>query len=133
VTDLIGGQVDLSFATVGSVLPHIKSGKLTALAVASRQRSALLPQVPTFEEVGIKGFVIDTWYGLLAPAGTPVEALRVLTREANDFARSPAVRERLAGAGLEPQGVCGEPFVAQIAREIDANTRIARELNLKTE
>jgi tripartite-type tricarboxylate transporter receptor subunit TctC len=70
VTDLIGGQVDLSFATVGSVLPHIKSGKLTALAVAARQRSVLLPQVPTFDEAGVKGFVVDTWYGLMAPAGT---------------------------------------------------------------
>jgi tripartite-type tricarboxylate transporter receptor subunit TctC len=133
VTDLMGGQVDLSFATVGSVLPHLKSGKLTALAVASRQRSALLPQVPTFEEVGVKGFVIDTWYGLLAPAGTPVEPIRVLTREAYQFAQSAAVRERLAGAGLEPQGICGAPFAAQLAREIDANTRIARELNLKVE
>jgi tripartite-type tricarboxylate transporter receptor subunit TctC len=133
VTDLLGGQVDLSFATVGSVLPHIRSGKLTALAVASRQRSALLPQVPTFDEVGVKGFVIDTWYGLLAPAGTPPEALRVLTREAQGFAQSTAMRERLAGAGLEPQGLCGEPFATQIAHEIDANTRIARELNLKAE
>lgn len=133
VTDLLGGQVDLSFATVGSVLPHIRSGKLTALAVASRQRSALLPQVPTFDEVGVKGFVIDTWYGLLAPAGTPPEALRVLTREAQGFAQSTAVRERLAGAGLEPQGLCGEAFATQVAHEIDANTRIARELNLKAE
>lgn len=133
VTDLLGGQVDLSFATVGSVLPHIRSGKLTALAVASRQRSALLPQVPTFDEVGVKGFVIDTWYGLLAPAGTPPEALRVLTREAQAFAQSAAVRERLAGAGMEPQGLCGEAFATQIAHEIDANTRIARELNLKAE
>lgn len=133
VTDLIGGQVDLSFATVGSVLPHLKSGKLKALAVASRQRSALLPEVPTFEEAGVKGFVIDTWYGVLAPAGTPAAALQVLTREATEFSRSAAARERLASAGLEPGGVCGEPFSAQIAREIEANTRLARELNLKVE
>ncbi|WP_128000796.1 Bug family tripartite tricarboxylate transporter substrate binding protein [Piscinibacter defluvii] len=133
VTDLIGGQVDLSFATVGSVLPHLKSGKLKALAVASRQRSALLPEVPTFEEAGVKGFVIDTWYGVLAPAGTPAEALRVLSREAAEFARSEPARERLASAGLEPGGVCGEAFAAQIVREIDANTRLARDLNLKVE
>lgn len=133
VTDLIGGQVDISFATVGSVLPHIRSGKLKALAVASRQRSALLPEVPTFEEAGVKGFVIDTWYGLLAPAGTPAEALRVLTREAGEFVRSAPMRERLAGAGLEPGGVCGDAFAAQIGREIDANTRLARQLNLKVE
>lgn len=133
VADLLGGQVDVSFATVGSVLPLIKSGKLTALAVASRQRSALLPQVPTFDEVGVKGYVIDTWYGLLAPARTPDEAIRVLTREATEFAQSAAVRERLAGAGLEPQGLCGEPFAAQLAREVDSNTHLARDLNLKAE
>lgn len=133
VTDLLGGQVDLSFATVGSVLPHLKSGKLRALAVASRQRSALLPDVPTFEEAGVKDFVVDTWYGLLAPAGTPADVLRVLTREATEFSRSPAVRERLAGAGLEPGGVCGDAFAQQIAREIESNTRVARELNLKAE
>ncbi len=133
VTDLLGAQVDLSFATVGSVLPHLKSGKLKALAVASRQRSALLPDVPSFEEAGVKGFVVDTWYGLLAPAGTPADALRTLTREAGDFVRSTAMRERLAGAGLEPGGLCGETFAAQINLEIEANARIARELNLKVE
>lgn len=133
VTDLIGGQVDLSLATVGSVLPHIRAGKLKALAVASRQRSALLPEVPTFEEAGVKGFVVDTWYGLLAPSGTPADALRTLTREATEFTRSAAVRERLAGSGLEPAALCGEAFAAQIVREIDANTRLARELNLKAE
>jgi tripartite-type tricarboxylate transporter receptor subunit TctC len=92
VTDLIGGQVDFSFATVGSVLPHIKSGKLTALGVASRERSALLPQVPTFDEAGVKGFVVDTWYALLAPAGTPADALQ------SSSARLPssAVRPRCA-------------------------------------
>jgi tripartite-type tricarboxylate transporter receptor subunit TctC len=133
VTDLIGGQVDLSFATLGSVLPHLKSGKLRALAVASRQRSALAPDVPTFDEAGVKGFVIDTWYGLLAPAGTPPDVLRSLTREATEFARSPTTRDRLAGAGLEPGNSCGEPFAAQIVREIDANARLARELNLKAD
>lgn len=133
VTDLLGGQVDVSFATVGSVLPHLKAGRLKALAVASRQRSSLLPEVPTFEEAGVKGFVIDTWYGLLAPAGTPPEAVRLLTREATEFSRSAAMRERLAGAGLEPSSVCGDAFAAQIGREIEANTRIAKELNLKAE
>jgi tripartite-type tricarboxylate transporter receptor subunit TctC len=133
VTDLLGGQVDLSFATVGSVLPHLKSGKLTALAVASRQRSALLPQVPTFEEAGVKGFVVDTWYGLIAPAGTPADVLHRLEQEATAFGRTQAMGERLLAAGLEPQTVCGDAFAAQIGREVEANTRLARELNLKAE
>lgn len=133
VSDLMGGQVDASFATLGSVLPHLKSGKLRALAVASRQRSALAPDVPTFEEAGVKGFIVDTWYGLLAPAGTPAEALQALTRQATEFARSPAVRERLATAGLEPASVCGEAFAAQIGREIEVNRKVAQALNLKVE
>lgn len=133
VTDLIGGQVDLSFATVGSVLPHIKSGKLVPIAVASRQRSALLPQVPTFEEAGLKGFVVDTWYGVMAPAGTPPDAVRALEREAAAFGKSPEVRERLEAAGLEPQSTCGDDFAKQIAQEVVSNTRLAQELGLKAE
>jgi tripartite-type tricarboxylate transporter receptor subunit TctC len=133
VTDLIGGQVDLSFATVGSVLPHLKTGRLTALAVAAPQRSALLPQVPTFEEAGVKNFAIDTWYGLLAPAGTPAAVLRRLGKEAQEFGRSALVRERLISAGLEPSTLCGEAFATQIRREIAANTRLARELNLSAD
>lgn len=133
VTDLLGGQLDLAFATLGSVLPHLKSGKLHALAVASRQRSALVPDVPTFEEAGLKGYTIDTWYGLLAPAGTPPEVLRLLVKEAQAFAQSPAVRERLATAGLEPSSLCGDAFAVQLAREVDNNTRLARALNLKLE
>lgn len=133
VTDLIGGQVDMSFATVGSVLPHIKSGKLFPIAVASRQRSALLPQVPTFEEAGLKGFVVDTWYGLMAPAGTPPDILRSLEREAAAFGKAPEVRERLEAAGLEPQSTCGDTFAKQIAQEIVSNTKLAQELGLKAE
>ena len=133
VSDLMGGQVDPSFATLGSVMPHLKSGKLLALAVASPRRSSLLPQVPTFDEAGVKGCCIDTWYGLLAPAGTAPEALRSLTREAEAFTLSAAARERLASAGLEPQAVCGDASAAQLARELDTNTRLTRELNLKVE
>lgn len=133
VVDLLGGQVDLMLATLGSVLPHIQSGRLTALAVASRQRSNLLPTVPTFEEAGVKGYVVDTWYGVLAPAATPPEALQALTQQATAFAQSPAVREKLATAGLEPQATCGTAFAAQIKRDIDVNTRLARDLNLKAE
>ena len=133
VTDLMGGQIDLSFATVGSVLPHIKSGKLVALAVASRQRSALLPQVPTFEESGVKNFYVDTWYGMLAPAGVSADVVKTLEREATEFGRSAVVRDRLQSAGLEQHTICGEAFATQINDEITTNTRLAKELGLKAE
>ena len=133
IADLLGGQVDLSFATLGSVLPHIRSGRLVALAVASRERSALLPQVPTFDEAGVKNFVVDTWYGVLAPAGVGGEAYERIAREAAAFGRAPEVRERLAATGLEPHTLCGEAFAAQIRREIASNTALGRELNLRLE
>ncbi len=133
VTDLIGGQIDLMMATVGSVLPHIQAGKLVALAVASPARSALLPQVPTFDEAGLKGLVVDTWYGLLAPAGTPAPVLATLERQVADFHKNAQVRERLLAAGLEPSHSCGAAFGAQITREIAANARLAQDLGLKAD
>jgi tripartite-type tricarboxylate transporter receptor subunit TctC len=131
VTDLMGGQVDSSFATLGSVLPQVQSGKLHALAVASPQRSPLLPDVPTFEESGIKGYSADAWYGLLAPAGTPPEIVAKLTKASADFARAPATAEKLRGLGMQPQNTCGSAFTAQLDGEIKAATKTARELNLK--
>jgi tripartite-type tricarboxylate transporter receptor subunit TctC len=131
VTDLMGGQVDSSFATLGSVLPQVQSGKLRALAVASPQRSPLLPDVPTFEESGVKGYSADAWYGLLAPAGTPAEIVAKLTKASADFARAPATAEKLRGLGMQPQNNCGGAFTAQLEGEIKAATKTARELDLK--
>ena len=133
VTDLMGGQVDSSFATLGSVLSQVQSGKLHALAVASPQRSPLLPDVPTFEESGVKGYTADAWYGLLAPANTPLEVLATLTRISSDFARAPATAEKLRGLGMQAQNTCGGAFTAQLDGEIKAATRTARELNLSLE
>ncbi|MBO1114767.1 Bug family tripartite tricarboxylate transporter substrate binding protein [Bordetella petrii] len=133
VTDLMGGQVDSSLATLGSVLPQIQSGKLTALAVAAPSRSALLPDVPTFDEAGVKGYAADAWYGLLAPAGTPPEALAALQQAATDFAQSADSASKLRSLGMAPQNTCGSAFAAQLAREIDANGALARELGLRAD
>lgn len=133
ITDLMGGQIDLSFATAGSVLPYLKSGKLVALAVASKQRSALLPGVPTFQEAGVKGFVVDTWYGVLAPAGTPPDVVKALELQATEFGKSASVRDRLQTAGMEAQTVCGDAFAQQIVNEITINAKLAQEYGLKAE
>lgn len=132
-TDLMGGQVDSSFATLGSVLTQVQSGKLTALAVAAPKRSALLPDVPTFEEVGVKGYTADAWYGLLAPAKTPPEVLAVLRRAATGFAQAPATQEKLRSLGMEAQNTCADAFGAQLAREVKLYGELARTLDLKTE
>lgn len=133
VTDLMGGQVDSSFATLGSVLPQIQAGKLTALAVAAPQRSSLLPQVPTFEEAGVKGYRADAWYGLLAPAGTPPAVIATLQKTAQAFVQAPATQEKLKGLGMEAQSVCGSAFGDQLQREVKSYTQLARELDIKAE
>jgi len=133
VTDLMGGQVDSSFATLGSVLPQVQAGKLKALAVAAPRRSPLLPQVPTFEEAGIRGYRADAWYGLLTPAGTPPAVLAVLQKTAQAFVQAPATQQKLRDLGMEGQNVCGAAFGEQLQHEVTAYSQMARELDLKTE
>jgi tripartite-type tricarboxylate transporter receptor subunit TctC len=133
VIDLIGGQVDSSFATLGSVMTQVQAGKLTALAVSSSQRTPLLPGVPTFAEAGVKGYAADAWYGLLAPANTPAATVAALQRVASDFARAPATLEKMNSLGMDAQSLCGAPFTAQMEREVSSYSQLARELNLKTE
>jgi tripartite-type tricarboxylate transporter receptor subunit TctC len=130
VTDLVGGQLDSSFATLGSVLPQIQAGKLTPIAVAAARRTPLLPNVPTFQEAGVKGYQDDAWYGLLAPAGTPRPVLDALEKAARSF-DAPASAEKLHGLGLDAQDVCGAAFGTQLQHEVQVNTKLAKELNLK--
>ena len=133
INDLMAGQVDLSFATLASVLPQIKSGKLTALAVASDQRSPFLPDVPTFEESGIHGYSADAWYGVLAPAETPENIQDKLRTVFESFAKEPETITRLATMGLQPQSVCGDAFTKLLDNEVTLNLKLARELDLKIE
>ncbi len=133
VTDLMGGQLDSSFATLGSVLQQIKAGKVTALAVASSKRSALLPQIPTFAEAGGGSYSADAWYGVLAPAGTARAIVQSLERVASDFAKSDAAAEKLRGLGLDADATCGGVFLSQIEREVTTYTKLARDLDLKAE
>ncbi|WP_029414232.1 Bug family tripartite tricarboxylate transporter substrate binding protein [Acidovorax radicis] len=133
VTDLMGGQLDSSFATLGSVLPQIKSGKLTALAVASPKRSSLLPDVATFAEAGGGKYSADAWYGVLAPAGVPDAVVQKLERAAVDFAKSATAVDKLRGLGLDADSSCGTAFAAQVEREVATYTQIAKDLDLKAE
>lgn len=133
VTDLMSGQVDASFASLGSVLPHILSGKLQALAISSPQRSAQLPLVPTFEESGVKGYSADAWYGVLAPEGLPLPVQKLLEQEAQNFGKSAPQADKLRALGMVPHVVCGERFANQVARDAAIYTEIARDLNLKAD
>ena len=133
IADVMAGQVMASFASLGSVLPSIKSGKLLALAVASPQRVSALPQVPTFEESGIKGYRADAWYGVLAPAQTPEDVLKKLQTEVSRFVVSSAGADRLQQLGMDPMLSCGDEFDRQIAAETKHWSQLARQLKISDE
>jgi tripartite-type tricarboxylate transporter receptor subunit TctC len=133
VTDLIGGQLDSSFATLGSVLQQIQAGRLTALAIAMPKRAAQLPNVPTFAEAGVRGYAADAWYGLLAPAGTPTAVLQLLEKASRQFTEIPATNTKFQAIGMQTNSVCGSAFAQQLEREIKTYTKLANDLNLKAE
>ncbi|SOE06181.1 Tripartite-type tricarboxylate transporter, receptor component TctC [Variovorax sp. YR752] len=113
-TDLLGGQVDMSFDTLTPLVPHIKGGKLRALAVTTAKRSSTLPDVPTLAEAGIKDFNQGTWFGILAPAGTPKEIVAKLNAEMVKIIQSPEFKKRMEDIGAEPVGDTPLQMAAQI-------------------
>ncbi|HQQ71399.1 MAG TPA: tripartite tricarboxylate transporter substrate binding protein [Alicycliphilus sp.] len=122
-TDLLGGQISMSFDTITPVLPHIKAGKLRALAVTTAKRSVALPDVPTLDEAGLKGFDIGTWFGILAPAGTPKDVVARLNADMVKIIHSPDFRKKMDDIGAEAIGNTPE----QMARQIrDDTARFAK-------
>ncbi len=116
--DMVGGTMDVMFDNLPSALPHIKSGKLTALAVTSRQRSAVLPDVPTVEQAGgLKGFDATSWFGLLAPAGTPPDIVSRIQQEVSKSLNTPAMKEKMLSQGAIPSGNTPAEFAAHIDAE----------------
>ncbi len=116
--DLIGGTMDLMFDNLPSALPQIKAGKLKALAVTSAQRSAAIPELPSIAEAGpVKGFDASSWFGLLAPAGTPADIVNRLQQESAKAMGAPALKERLLSQGAIPSGMPPAEFAAYIAAE----------------
>ncbi len=118
--DLMGGSMDLMFDNLPSAMPHIRSGKLKALAVTSAARSPALPDVPTVAEAGgkaLEGFEASSWFGLLAPAGTPAEAVQRVGQETAKALATPAIKERLQAQGALPSGIGSVEFAKFIAAE----------------
>jgi tripartite-type tricarboxylate transporter receptor subunit TctC len=116
-TDLLGGQILMSFDTITPVLQHIKGGKLRALAVTTATRSPALPDVPTLEEAGLKGFNIGTWFGVLAPAATPKDIVTRLSSEMMAIIASPEFIKRMDEIGAQPIGNKPAEMAQQIANE----------------
>ena len=134
VTDLIAGNMNVMFDNLPSALPHIKSGRLKALAVTSRTRSPALPNVPTIEEAaGLKGFDASSWFGLFAPAGTPRAIVDKVQADVAKALAQPEVRERFVAQGADPGGNTPDQFAAFIRAETEKWTRVVKFSNAKVD
>jgi tripartite-type tricarboxylate transporter receptor subunit TctC len=132
--DLIGGTMDLMFDNLPSALPQIKAGKLKALAVTSAQRSAAVPDLPTIAEAGpLKGFEASSWFGLLAPAGTPADIVNRVQQESAKAMSTPALKERLLSQGAIPGGMPPAEFAAYIAAETTKWAKVVKTSGAKVD
>jgi tripartite-type tricarboxylate transporter receptor subunit TctC len=133
VTDLLGGQVSMMFAPFQTVLPHIRSGKLRAIGVASLKRSALMPELPTIAEQGVAKFEAVSWYALMVPAGTPADIVARLNATTTQALARPDVKEKLAAQGMDVAGGSPEQLAATIQAESARWNEVIRKQNIKPE
>ncbi|WP_307636399.1 Bug family tripartite tricarboxylate transporter substrate binding protein [Variovorax boronicumulans] len=133
VSDLVGGHVPLSYVTLGSVAPHVATGKIRVLAVADPQRSPLAPDVPTLRELGYRDVEMRAWYGLFAPKGTKAETVRALNAHLNEILRLPDVASRIATLGAVAVGGPAEVLGKTNAGDFERFGRIVQELGIRAE
>jgi tripartite-type tricarboxylate transporter receptor subunit TctC len=131
--DLLDGRVDMALDSLPAYIPHLKAGRLRALAVASRERSSLMPGLPTMAEAGVPGVVSATDYALYAPGGTAREIIVLLNREINAVLQLPDLREKLATQGIEALGGTPESLRAELAEDIATWGRVIAEAKIKPE
>lgn len=131
--DLVGGQVKIGFIAIGSALPLLRSGRLVPIAVAGSQRAKALPNVPTFEEAGFKGFEPDAWMGLLVPAGTPRDRVKALSSEVARIVRLPEIAQKIQDLAFEPVGSTPEEMDRVLREDLEKWTRLITQLNIKAE
>jgi len=131
--DLLGGQVQMAFFGIPPLLPHIRSGKLRALAVTGKRRSPELPEVPTVHEAALPGYEVSPWYGLLAPAGTSRAIITRLNAEVARVVRSAEMREKLASQGAEPGGGTPEDYAAAIRADTATWARVIKDAGIRGE
>lgn len=131
ITDILGGQTQVLFPGLAAALPHIKAGKMRPLAVTGQKRHPLLPDVPTFEELGYKGFDGVQWYGIVGPAKMPPAVVARLNSEINAQLANPELAEKLSGEALQPMPMSPEQFGAYIAEDIAKWSKVAKERNIE--
>jgi tripartite-type tricarboxylate transporter receptor subunit TctC len=133
ITDLIGGQISSSFNSIGTAMPHLKSGRVRALALVGATRSKVLPEVPTFGEAGVPKLDASGWFGLLAPAGTPRSVVDKIAADIAQVLALPDVTDNLRGQGLEPTGLGPEPFARFIREDYARWKALTTELSIRSE
>jgi tripartite-type tricarboxylate transporter receptor subunit TctC len=131
--DQIAGRVALGFSNTTVSTPHIKSGRLVALGISGGKRSAIVPDIPTVAEAGVKGFEAITWYGLVAPVGTPALVIDRLNAEANRALKLPEIREKFAGDGIDVGGGTPQEFGTLIRTDIAKWTKVIKNAGIKPE
>jgi tripartite-type tricarboxylate transporter receptor subunit TctC len=132
-TALLSGEVMAGLDAPQSTLPHLRSGRLRALAMGSTQRIAIAPEIPTFAEVGLPGYTASAWFGLFLPAGTSKAIVDATHREGVRALQLPEIREPLQKAGFQVIGSTPEQFAQQVREDIARFTKIAREAGIKAE
>lgn len=133
VTDLLGGQVQSMFDNAPSAMPHVKAGKLRAIAITSRERSSLLPDVPTIAESGYPGFEVQSWFGLAAPAGTPKEVLAKLNAALNKALGAPDIKQRLNDMLATPASGSSDDMRQFVASQIQSWREVVKASGAKAE
>jgi len=133
MVDVLSGQVQLYFATMPAAMPHVKSGRLVPVALTSARRSPALPDTPTIAESGVRGYEAATWYGLLAPAHTPVAAVALLHESIVKILGDAALRQKLVDQGFDPVGDSPEEFAAYIKSEIAKWAKVIRDADIRPE
>ncbi len=131
IVDLVAGQVLMNFDTMPPVIDHIKSNRLRALAVTTPKRASQLPDIPTLDETGLKGFEMTNWYGVVAPAGVPRDIINKVSADINKALQDPGVRRRLVDVGTEIGGGTPESFDNFIKTEIAKYTKLVKAANVQ--
>ncbi|CAN1507514.1 PBP2_Bug27 domain containing protein [Burkholderiaceae bacterium] len=132
VIDTVAGRVQMFFSTIPAALPHLKSGKLRALAVTSKHRVEMVPDVPTVDESGLPGFEVVGWFGIFAPTGTPKTVIVKLNESINVVLKMPDIRERLARQGLIPGGGSPEDLRDLLSADLSKWGKLIKEIGIKT-
>lgn len=133
VTDLLGGQVDAMFLPIHVALPHLRSGRLTALAIGSNKRHPLLPELPTVAEQQLGDVNVDMWFGIFAPKGTSTEMIQMFNREINQLLTGDDVKKAFLSQGMDPRGSTPQEFAQLVRRDAERWARVVKEQGIRAE